>query len=384
MRLFSPIRIGSLELKNRLAFAPCGTNYASEEGFPTERLLSHYRRIARGGSGLVIVEATSVNHQRRRREKHCLGIYEDRFIPPLRTLVSQIHHEGGRAAIQLVDSLLAVGKRPADLSLEEIDALIDDFVSSSLRAREAGFDAIEYHMAHLYTLADFLSRKGNKRQDAFGGNAEGRLRIAQEVLRRSRQALGSGIPFLCRINGDEFTVGGNTLQDARQIARRLVEFGAEAIHVSAGGRIDDILGSYREALLKEKEGSAPPGQGAFELLSQCYSLSRTLPSAEMPDGVNVYLAEGIKKAVPVPVIAVGKINHPDLAEEIVREERADLVALCRPLLADPAWPNKVREGRADQIVRCRCCNRCLAEVHFRGQPLLCSAWDGRETPIEIA
>lgn len=187
MKLFSPVRIGSLEIKNRLAFAPCGTNYASEDGFPSERLLAHYRRIARGGVGLVIVEATSVNHQRRRREKHCLGIYEDPFIPPLRELVSQIHQEGAWAAIQLVDSLLAVGKRPADLSVEEI----------------------------------------------------------------------------------------------------------------------------------------------------------------------------------------------------VREGRADLVALCRPLLADPAWPNKVREGRDGEITRCRCCNLCVAEVHFRGQPLVCSAWEGQEAPRSL-
>lgn len=345
MLLFQPFSLGPLQLRNRLVMAPCGSNTASDEGFPTELQVDYYRQRAQGGLGLIIVEATTVNYERRRRDTKCLGINDDRFIRPLRTLVKKVQDEGARIGIQLVDSLVRIGKKPSDLSKEEVYGIIEDFVQAAARAQQAGFDLVEFHFAHLYTLADFLSRQTNKREDEFGKGFEGRMRIAEEILTRARRQLGSDFVMGCRINGDEFVLGGNTFADSQLIAQRLETLGSNFIDVSAGGR-------------PEEDGSWG------------YSFSRTIPPREMPDAVNAYLAGGIRNQVNVPVIHAGKIGHPTVAETVLENGQADLIALGRPLLADPFFAKKAAEGRWDEIQVCRFDNGCM--VDFRqGQPWTC-------------
>jgi 2,4-dienoyl-CoA reductase-like NADH-dependent reductase (Old Yellow Enzyme family) len=317
---------------------------ATEDSFLTERQYEYYRRIAQGGLAMIIVEAAAVN-ARKKAIKHMVGIYDDSFIPGLKRLVNMIHAEGVKAAQQIVDVLMAVNKVPADLTHEEIKEIIDDFVAAAIRVREAGYDAIEFHMAHMYTLADFLSQKTNTRQDEYGKDIDGRLRIIAEILGKTREKLGKDYPILCRINGDEFMVGGNTLLHTKIIAQRLQELGADAIDVSAGGR------------------PGPEGPSS-------YNSFRTVPNKDWPDGVNAYLAEEIKKVVGVPVITAGKISNPDIAEEILSAGKADIIGLGRPLFCDPAFAKKAREGRAHEIIRCRYCNRCMILV-WKGKPVVC-------------
>jgi len=302
---------------------------------------------------MIIVEAAAVNAHKR-PIKRMLGIYDDSFIPGLRRLVDIIHAEGVKVAQQIVDALIAMDKVPADLTLVEIKGIIDDFVAAAVRVREAGFDAVEFHMAHMYTLADFLSKKTNTRQDEYGRDIEGRIKIVEEILGKTRERLGSDYPILCRINGDEFMVGGNTLLHAKIIARRLEELGVDAIDVSAGGR--------------------PGPEGP-----RSYNSFRTVPNQDWPDGVNAYLAEEIKRVVHLPVITAGKISNPQIAEQILQEKKADIIALGRPLFCDPDFAKKARSGKFQEIIRCRYCNRCMVLV-WKGEPVVCvQQWRNRSS-----
>ena len=344
MKLFTPISIGALELKHRMIMVPCGVNMASPDSFISDRQYRYYQRLARGGLALLIVEAAAVRADRKAIPCQ-VGVYSDTFIPGLQKLVDLIHAEGSLAALQIMDPLMAADKVPSDLTVNEIHQLVEDFAQAARRVREAGFDSVEFHMAHMYALADFLSKKTNTRKDEYGGDLKGRMRIVEEILGRSRELLGSDYPILCRINADEFMVGGNTLLQSRPIAQRLVELGADCIDVSAGGR--------------------PGAEGP-----RSYNAFRTVPTADMPDATNAYLAAAIKKVVSVPVITAGKIGTPDVAEEVLQEGQADLIGLGRPLFADPDFPQKTLEGSWDDIFQCRFCNRCMVLV-WKGESVVC-------------
>jgi 2,4-dienoyl-CoA reductase-like NADH-dependent reductase (Old Yellow Enzyme family) len=349
LKLFEPLTIGKVIIENRIVLAPCDTNYATDEGCPSERLIDHYSRIAEGGAGLIIVENTNVNPEPRAKARQSrLCLHDDRFIAPLAKLAEKIHAQGARAALQLVDmSLRAASRKPADLPIAEIHQLVRYFADAADRGRKAGFDAVEFHMAHSYTLADFLSKRGNNRRDEYGGDLEGRMKLPLAVLKSSRERVGKEYLLMCRIDGDEFIAGGNTLLHCAAIAKKLGCEGADLIDVSAGLRRDDG--------------------------SDTYSVLRGIPSADFPDGCNVHLAEAIRKEVNVPVITVGKIRRPPLMEEILQKEKADLVAMARPLIADPFLPEKIKEGRPEDIVNCLSCNACHALV-MKGRPLECAQW----------
>jgi len=349
MCLFSQFRIGPLTLRNRIILAPMLTDYATEDMRVSNRQLQYYADRARGGAALLIAGGVAVN-KARRVSPNALGIYEDSLIPSLKRLADVIHTEGSLLCVQLVDSLRMVGRKVRDLNHREIRQLVGEFAKAALRAKQGGCDAIEFHMAHSHTLADFLSKRGNQRTDEYGGNVERRVRIAEEILQETRRLVGPNFPISCRINGDEFIVGGNTLKDAQIIAQRLVERGASMIHVSAGGRLED---GGRES----------------------YSRLRSWPTRDMPDATNTYLAGAIKRAVPVPVIAVGKVGSAQLAEDILGTGEADLIALGRPLLADPTLPVKWQNGRHQEIARCTYCNECVRVIGQR-HPIRCVLWSG--------
>jgi 2,4-dienoyl-CoA reductase-like NADH-dependent reductase (Old Yellow Enzyme family) len=238
-----------------------------------------------------------------------------------------------KVAVQIAESLKAEELKPADLTIDEILKIIDNFVKATLRAREAGFDAVEFHAAHHYTLADFISKKTNTRRDNFGKNFEGRMKILLEIIAKSKEKVGNDYTIICRINGDEFIVGGNTLKDAQFIAKRLEEIGIHAIDVSCNGKWDEGIDAY--------------------------SANRICPTKEWPNGANIHLSEGIKKVVRIPVIGGGLISHPEIAETILEENKCDLVYLGRPLFRDPYWPIKAKEGRWGEILECKFCNFCL-------------------------
>jgi 2,4-dienoyl-CoA reductase-like NADH-dependent reductase (Old Yellow Enzyme family)/thioredoxin reductase len=341
-RVLEPFQLGPIKLKNRLVFAPITTEYAGERGEMTEVLKAHYDVRARGGVGLVIVEATYVdpvgqvfNHQ--------LGIYDDSLVPGLRELAGvikrhgcasaiQIHH-GGRMAntrftrMQLVaPSPLAAARNeiPREMSEKEIHATVETFVRAAVRAQEAGFGAVEIHGAHNYLVDQFISPASNVRTDSYGGSVANRARFLVEILEGVRAATGPGYPVWVRMNGREYGVdGGTTLEDALETARRAEKAGAIAIHVSA-------------------YGPATP-------------TNRT--TAVFKPAVIADLAAAMKRVLSVPVIAVGRIT-PEAAEEILDADGADLIAIGKGLLADPDIPNKLVAGREDRINPCIVCMHC--------------------------
>jgi 2,4-dienoyl-CoA reductase-like NADH-dependent reductase (Old Yellow Enzyme family) len=233
------------------------------------------------------------------------------------------------------------------LSKEEIAEIVTAYGEAAARVREAGYDAVELHMAHAYTLSSFLSAK-NKRRDEYGGRSlETRLRLPSEVLVRVREMVGPDYPIGIRFDGEECIKGGYGLTDSKYIALRFAQLGADYISISAGGKFEDAIKKEGEPLY--------PYTG--------YSGDRTMPPASYPDGANVYLAEDIKAFVNAhgyrtPLVTTGKIRTPQMAEEILASGKADLVGFARALLADPDWPKKARLGREDTIVRCIYGNIC--------------------------
>jgi 2,4-dienoyl-CoA reductase-like NADH-dependent reductase (Old Yellow Enzyme family) len=363
MKLFEPLTIGKVTLKNRLVFAPYETNYATEEGVLTERQIEHYRKAAAGGVGLIVVEASNVNPDLSSRStKFLLGIYSDKLIPGMEKLAQAIHKEGCKTILQIVDkSLLAKGMKPTDLQVSEIEKLIDYFVEGGVRAQKAGFDGVDYHMAAMYTVADFLSMKANKRKDEYGEGTEGKTKMAVEILRRTRDRVGKDFLLVPRFSGDELVLLGNTIKQTQEIGKLLEAAGADILDITAGGRREE----------SDKSGE------------DFYSAHRSVPRDYMPDGVNVYIMEAIKKEVKVPVIAVGKIKTAELAEEILREGKADLIAMGRQIFADPDFPRKIQQKREKEVVPCLSCRYCH-KLYFQDRPIACihRVKESRQTDVK--
>jgi len=341
-RALEPFRLGPLSLKNRLVFAPITTQYAGERGRVTEQLMAHYAVRARGGVGLVIVEATYVDPVGQAFVNQ-LGIYNDDLVPGLRELAGvikrhgcaaaiQIHH-GGRMARSGVTGMQPVapsaiadprGEMPRELSEAEIQTTVKSFVLAAVRAQEAGFGAVEVHGAHSYLVDGFISPASNRRTDNYGGSVANRARFMVEILEGIRAATGPGFPVWVRMNGREYGVeGGTTLDEALEVARLAERAGAVAVHVSA-------------------YGPATP-------------TNRT--TAVFKPAVIADLSAAMKQALSVPVMAVGRIT-PQAAEEMLETGRADLIVVGKALLADPEIPRKLMAGRDDRIAPCIVCMHC--------------------------
>ncbi len=372
-RLFSEITLHTMTLKNRVVMPPMCTNYATIGGAVTDRLIDYYTARARGGVGLINVEFAYV-HPAGKVFDHMLGIYDDRLIPGLKRLSDSVHQGGARIIIQIAhggrrghsditgSTLVAPspiprlnGETPKELSREEIEDLLQAFILAARRAKKAGFDGVMIHMAHGYLLQQFLSPFSNARTDRYGGDLEGRSRFPLEVVREVRREVGGDYPLTCRICGDEFLKGGFDLSQSIGLAKMLEANGANALEVSAGTHeTGQVI-------------TAPP---------------------YYPMGFLSPLSEAIKKEVKIPVGAVGRIHTPELAEELLRQGKADLIAVGRGLIADPDWPRKAREGRPEAIRPCISCNQGCGDRMYLQQDISCTVNPsvGRETtfPVEPA
>lgn len=363
--LFSPGSIGSLQLPNRIVMAPMGSNYADEQHCVTDRLVAFHVARAEGGVGLQIAEHTAV-HPFGLTGPRMPAIYDDTMIEGLRRLTDSVHAAGGRIALQLQHggrqaSADVIGRRPlspsavsvggggqpAKMTEEQIREAIEAFGEGARRAKQAGFDGVEVHMAHGYLGCSFLSPLLNRRDDDWGGDTERRTRFAREVRAAIVERVGEDFPCWCRISANEFIEGGTDLEEARKFAPILAQAGYQAIHVSAA-----IGETARFA-------SAP------------YYVEH---------GHLMEYAEGVREVVDVPVIGVGRILKPAMADECIAEGRCDFVALGRGLLADPDWPKKADAGREEQIIPCIGCNLgCLTRSYSDGL-MQCTSnpWTGRE------
>ncbi len=352
-KLFQPVRIGLMELKNRIVMAPMGTRFA-RGGYASAQQRDYYAARAKGGVGLVITEITAVDASLGRSSMLQMAIDDDRFLPDLKALAQAIQQHGAKAAVQLYhagreakpESGQPVAPSavkapwtitPRELSIAEIEELVDRFAEGAQRAKRAGFDGVEVHGAHHYLVAQFLSPVINLRNDAYGGDATRRARFLSEIVRACKEKAGNDFPVWCRINGAELSVeNGLTIDDARIAAQMAQEAGADAVHVSVFGYGADAM-------------------------------------ANMPNepGRLVALAEAVKQVVSVPVIAVGGIT-PDLGENVISSGRADLIAIGRGLLCDPELANKAAEGRTEDIVPCINCYNCINEIIFKKNKLSCT------------
>jgi 2,4-dienoyl-CoA reductase (NADPH2) len=342
--LFTPIRIGKEELRNRIVMLALTTGYNEPDNTVGDRIVNFYAERAKGGVGLIIVPFTAVDIA----SPALPGLFHDRFISSAHRLTDAVHAHGAKMAAQLLTqyhwasteggSAEVVGPSPVfnqmmrctprALTIEEIHRLVEEHGKAAWRARQAGFDAVELPIIGGYLLSRFLSPHSNKREDGYGGSLENRIRLPLEIIEGVKQAAGDDYAISCRLNVEEFMEGGHTVEDSKKVAPLLEASGVQAINVYVG---------WHECPVPTVQMSVP--RGGF-----------------------VYLAEEIKKAVDIPVVAVNRINDPILAETILSEGKADLIGMARALLADPEFPNKAREGRIDEIVPCIACSCCLAEI----------------------
>lgn len=364
-QLFSPLKVGSCVFPNRIMSTAAVTRLAAEDGHVTQNIVDRYTRLAVGGLGSMVVEAAVVLPS---KSSFNLRISDDQFIDELKGFVNKIRKVNSdvKIGLQLIHFLKVARtgwrQKVEDLKPEEIQVIPGQFASAAVRARAAGFDFVELHMAHFTTLASFLSLV-NKRTDEYGGDFEGRVQLPTEVVLSTRKAVGPDYTVGVRMLGEEFTKEGNTLLQSARIGKRLAFLGIDYISISAGERFEDA-----DAPLP----NFPPFAGTG------YSGYRMSPRWWNPDGVQVYLAEGVRKAVreagyDVPVVCAGKVRMPDLAEEILEKGSADIVGMARTLFADPDWPIKAKEGRDDEIVKCAACGFC-SEADERYETVTCIEW----------
>ncbi len=375
-KLFEPIKIKNVTVKNRLVMSAACTEYGTKDGFVTDRLINYYAERAKGGTGLIFVEVANPIYPTGKVLVHHLSVNDDKYIPGLRDLavacqkygskiILQISHAGRQttsrvsgatpwAPSALLPKISMYWEKPREMTLEEIKSVPPAFGDAALRTKKAGFDGIELHLAHGYLMTSFISPYTNKRTDEYGGSLENRMRLPIETLLACKAHADDNFLVTVRMNADDYVEGGVTLEDAKVIARMLVDNGADIVSVSAG---------MRESTVPLQDHSPAVERGAW-----------------------VYLAEAIKEAVPhVPVITAKRINRPELAENVLRQTNVDMVAMLRALMADPYIAQKAMEGKENDITTCiACCQGCYGRL-WEHLPIMCTVNPlmGREKEWEL-
>lgn len=340
--LLSPIKIRGLELKNRIILPAMGTRMASEKGEITDRLIAYHAARAKGGCGLNIVEVAAVH--RPSSPAHFVWICEDSLIEGHKKLTDAIHENGGKAGIQLWQGGLAVSMDPSaqillpsdmnlgqytipGITLEQIKEIVFCYGQAARRAVEAGYDCIEFHLAHNYLPHSFLSGGLNHRTDEYGGSFENRCRFPLEVIDAIRNNIPEDMPLFIRIDAhDDFLEKGLTIEEVIDFCNIAKEHGVDVLDVSRG----NILTA---ATIYE------------------------VPPIDVPQGFNIENASRIRKETNMLTIGVGRINHEDFAEKLLAEDKVDMVVMGRAQLADPELVNKLKEGRTQDIIHCIGCDQ---------------------------
>ena len=336
--LFEPLAIGSgdrkLVLKNRMVMAPMITRLASGQGEVTPRMVDYYAARAQGGIGTIIVEAMDIEE---RNVFNLLGVYHDRFINELENLAANIKERGAAAIAQIYHIGLRGGlPGPNALTIAGIQRLLELFSQAAERVKKAGFDAVMIHGAHGYLISSFLSPLTNRRQDEYGGSQERRTRFAVEVVKAIRQAVGKDFPIFFRMNGADFLPGGLTIEHAKVTAPLLESAGVDVVSVGSG------VGVVPE------EPALGNDQSYSYLVMPMY----------FPRGWRAEMGAEIKSVLKIPVSISGRINDPLIVRDILAQKKADLIDLGRQMIADPYFPQKIAEGRTEDICRCIACNYC--------------------------
>jgi len=329
--LFDILKIRNVELRNRIVFAPVVTNF----GLRSEQSIIYYAERAKGGAGLIIVHGTPVDL-----------FLKSEWVRKLKPLIEAVHEQGARIAVQLWHGNELKGEPVAPsvqgsyraITREEIQMVVGKFATAAFHCREAGFDGVEIHGAHGYFINQFFSPLTNQRKDDYGGGAEKRMRLALELISAMRRAAGEDFLLLYRHSAVDGEAAGTTIEESIQLGRALEVHGLDIFDVSAGRGQNDNL---------------------------------AIPESSAPEGTHADLAGRIKAAVSIPVVAVGRIQRRAVADRILREGKADLIALGRQLLADPFWPEKLRQDKEEDVVLCTYCDSCSREMRA-GRPIFCT------------
>lgn len=371
--MFSPVQIGTVTVPNRFVVPPMGNNLANTDGTLSDRSLSYYQARAKGGFGLITIESTVVYREAKGGpRKPCL--FSDDTVESFRCVADACHAYGAKVSIQLQHAgpegnsaltgypLKAASAMPASagreipeaVSNEEVYRIIECYGDAARRAQQAGIDMVEVHCAHGYLVSTFISQRTNNRTDEFGGCFENRMRLPRLIIENIRRKTGGNLPILCRINACDEVEGGQSVQDAAAVAAYLEqECGVDALHVTRAVHLHD-------------EFMWAPGV--------------------THGGFNADLVTEIKRAVSVPVIAVGRFTEPQYAELLVKQGRADLIAFGRQSIADPELPAKARNGQLETLSPCIGCLLGCVPNMFAGKPITCAVNPcvGRECELSPA
>lgn len=356
--LFRPIKIGSMEVKNRLVVPAMGTNLAESNHEAGEALIKYYTERAKGGFGLIITECTAIAQEGSSLVNEC-AIWNDSFIPSYQKLTASVHEAGAKICCQLrhtgreTEPKYTGGKEivapsavpcpacqsmPHAMTTEEVYSMVDTYAKAALRAKKEGFDAIEIHASHGYLPAQFLSGHANKRTDEFGGTLHNRMRFLRLIMRKIRELVGNDYPILVRLSGSEMIMGGREIQESKAVAQMLEEEGCDAINVS--------ISTYG---------------------SQHYCVG----ASYLAPGYEAEAAAALKKTVNIPIITVGRFTDPEIAEAVLADGSADMVAIGRQSIADPYFAVKAQEGREEDIIPCISCGQGCIMHMFTDEPISC-------------
>lgn len=345
--LFSPVKIGTMTAKNRMLMSAMSINFGVDaKGHVTEQLTEYFVARARGGVGSMLVGGGAV-HPTGLELPHLPHLWDDAGIPALEKMTEAVRPFGTKFGMQLLhggrqsyhDNKVAPSPLPAaavvkgipkELTVDEIHELIEAFGDSAKRCQAAGFDFVEIHAAHGYLINQFLAKNSNIRNDDYGGSFENRIRFLLEIFRDIKKKIGADFPIGIRINGNDYVQNGWALEEALRLAVILEQEGADYLSVSAGV------------------------YGSSEL---------TIPSMYTKQGCFIHLAQAVKKEVSLPVVAVGRIKSPEMADRIIAEKKSDIVAFARSFLADPDYARKAETGDLTRIRPCiGCCLGCIHNV----------------------
>jgi 2,4-dienoyl-CoA reductase-like NADH-dependent reductase (Old Yellow Enzyme family)/thioredoxin reductase len=353
-KLFTPMKIGSCSIPNRLAVTAMVTNMCTEGGFATEQYIKYHEAKAKGGFGLIITEDYGINPNAK-GYKYVAGLFDDAQIEGHRRLTDtvhkydtkifcQIYHAGRQTNHNVNGGVQPVACSPMscpwnrdmarELTADEINELVMQFGAAAARAVKAGFDGVEIHAGNGYLIAGFMSFYENKRTDEYGGCFDNRMRLLREVYGAVRQAVGPDFPVSVRFSADEHTLSGRDIAESRMVAKLLEEWGVDLINCSNG-----VYGTYN------------PGQVAPSFQGHAWTIRNALE---------------LKKVVKIPVLGVNSIDDPLMAESLLESEFCDIVGMSRSSLADPEMPDKARGGRFQEIRPCiRCMQGCVSGTYLQ-------------------
>ncbi len=390
--LFDAIRIGTMEVKNRFVRSSTHEAMADENGCPGPGLFKCYENLAKGEVGLIITGMAFVSQEGRSTSKGMLGIHHDGLIPAYRKLVSHAHDYGTKIAMQITHAGRqtreqaagvkpmapsavydrALLSKPREMTDEDIERAIDSYAQACGRVKESGFDAVQIQLAHGYLPNQFQSPLLNRRKDRWGGSPENRMRFIEELYARCRHVVGKDYPILAKVNVQDNMRKGLKPEEGIPMAQRMGKMGFDSLEVSGGIYADGfsmMRGEFPMEVLLEWDIYKNHMNRGLRFLMRYYGnkMFGVLPFTEL---FNWKHTKAVKEAVDIPIMLVGGVRKPEDMERIIQKGHADFISLCRPLIAEPFFPKRIRENRRHPS-KCISCNLCLAYLEWH--PLRCYA-----------